>query len=57
MPEFLTILCIGFLIFAACREIFCWYCKINRIVKLLEKIAANTAKPIACTDAENLDRR
>jgi len=30
-----------FVVFMVCREIFCWYWKINRIVAALEKIAAN----------------
>lgn len=29
-------------IFLVCRELMCWYWKINRTIELLEKIEANT---------------
>lgn len=32
-----------FVIFLLCREVMCWYWKVNRIIELLEKIAANTS--------------
>ena len=30
-----------------CREVMCWYWKINRIVELLEQIAGESEKPRA----------
>jgi hypothetical protein len=61
MQNLLMIAAIIFGIFMLGRMLVLWYLRINRIVELLERIAANTARPIAggipCTDAETLDRR
>jgi hypothetical protein len=32
------------IIFLACREVMCWYLKINKTIALLEKIEENTRK-------------
>ncbi len=36
----ITVLCISILVFIICRELVCWYWKLNRIVELLEQIAS-----------------
>jgi len=36
----LIFLIVGIIIFLLCRELMCWYWKINRIVLLLESIDA-----------------
>ena len=38
MNDAIIMLIICFLIFLACREVMCWYWKINEIVKLLSDI-------------------
>ena len=38
MNDAAAILIVCFLIFLACREITCWYFKINEIVKILSDI-------------------
>ena len=40
----LVILAILFLIFLACREIVCWYWKINKTVDTLDEILAELKK-------------
>jgi hypothetical protein len=40
----IVVLCITILVFIVCREIVCWYWKLNRIVELLEQIAAQSGK-------------
>ena len=32
------------IIFLACREVMCWYLKINKTIALLEKIEENTRR-------------
>jgi hypothetical protein len=34
----ITVLVIALIIFLACRELVCWYFKINKTVELLEEI-------------------
>lgn len=38
-------LAVGFLIFIIARELFCWYCKFNQMVKLLEDIKERLEDP------------
>ena len=38
----LTLLIIWIVLMLVCRELVCWYWKINRIVAALEKLAANS---------------
>jgi len=40
------ILVLLFVIFLICREIICWYWKINKAISLLEIIAENTSLPV-----------
>lgn len=35
---FIVVLLVWLVIMLICREIYCWYCKINRTVALLESI-------------------
>jgi hypothetical protein len=46
VPQILGIIAVSFIIFLVCRELWCWYWKINRIVELLETIAANGQRDI-----------
>ena len=39
----LWILVISVVVFLICREITCWYWKINKVILLLETIAKNTS--------------
>jgi len=39
----LWILVISVVVFLICREITCWYWKINKVILLLETIAENTS--------------
>jgi len=39
--ELWVVLAIAFLFFLVIREFWCWYFKINRVVKLLESIDAS----------------
>ena len=41
---FLMMLAVLIVLFVACREVVCWYLKINKILPLLEKIEENTRK-------------
>ncbi|MDD3072623.1 MAG: hypothetical protein PHH17_01235 [Candidatus Pacebacteria bacterium] len=44
--EFLIVIFFLIIIFFVCREILCWYWKINKIINLLEKIVENMKKGI-----------
>ncbi len=35
---FVMIICISLLVFLVCREIVCWYFKMNEVTKLLKEI-------------------
>lgn len=50
-----VVLCISILIFLICREIFCWYWKVNRIVELLEQIARQKSNEIPTIQDSNID--
>jgi hypothetical protein len=47
----LIMLAVFAIIFLACREVMCWYLKINKTIALLEKIEENTRKQNGGTSA------
>ena len=44
LPDPFFAIIILVIVFLICREIVCWYYKINKAISLLEKIADNTKK-------------
>ena len=51
-----TLAGISLLLFILCRELVCWYFKINEKVELLKKIESNTRKEVkASKDVSSLE--
>lgn len=45
MEIIIMFLLIAVVVFVICREVVCWYFKINELLQVLDKIEENTRKP------------